>query len=103
MMFDVYCVSQILSGKKDVTRRIPTGRRPAVPGHYHKLKVDRTKKTYGLILIKDCRLEKLGELTDKEAVREGFNDKQHYLQYFHHINGDIGENELVWRIEFELL
>ena len=102
MMFDVYCVSQILAGNKNVTRRRVTGKRPAVPGHLHKLKVDRTKKTYGLILIEDCTLEPLGNLTDEEAIREGFNNKEHYLKYFKHLNGDIPEDELVWRIKFEL-
>lgn len=103
MMFDVFCLSQILSGRKDVTRRIPSGKRPAVPGHIHKLKIDRTKKTYGLILIEDCRLEKLGDLTDEEARREGFNCKEHYLKYFKHLNGDVNPDELVWRVQFELL
>lgn len=103
MMFDVYCVSQILSGNKTVTRRMPSGKRPAVPGHIHKLKIDRTKDTYGLILIEDCRLERLCQLTDKEARREGFNDKEHYMNYFRHLNGNIVDDELVWRIKFELL
>ena len=32
MMFDKYCINKILAGEKNVTRRIPKGRRPAVPG-----------------------------------------------------------------------
>lgn len=103
MMFDVYTVSQILAGNKDVTRRMATSRRPAIPGHIHKLKIDRTDKTYGLILIKSCELEKLSDLTDEEAHREGFNNKQHYLNYFKHLNNNIQDNEFIWRIEFELL
>ena len=103
MMFDVYCVSQILAGNKDVTRRMPYGKRPAVPGHIHKLKIDRTKNTYGLILIEDCRIERLSQLTDEEARREGFNDKEHYMNYFRHLNGNVADDELVWRIKFELL
>lgn len=103
MMFDVYTVSQILAGNKDVTRRIPNGKRPAVPGHIHKLKIDRTKDTYGLILIEDCRLERLCQLTDEEARREGFNDKKHYMNYFRHLNGNVADDELIWRIQFELL
>ena len=103
MMFDVYCVSQILAGNKDVTRRMATGKRPAIPGHIHKLKIDRTKNTYGLILIEDCRLERLNQLTDTEAHREGFNNKEHYINYFKHLNGDVADDELIWRIQFELL
>ena len=104
MMFDIYCVSQILSGNKNVTRRVARGgRRPAVPGHIHKLKIDRSKRTYGLIRIEDCRLERLGDLTDDEAVREGFNNKEHYLSYFWNLNHDINDDLLVWRVEFELM
>lgn len=103
MIFDVYCVSQILAGNKDVTRRMPSGRCPAIPGHIHKLKIDRTKNTYGLILIEDCRLERLCQLTDEEARREGFNNKEHYMNYFKYLNGDVSDDELVWRIKFELL
>jgi hypothetical protein len=103
MMFDVYCVSQILAGNKTVTRRMPSGKRPAIPGHRHWLKVDRTKDTYGLILIEDCRLERLCQLTDEEARREGFNNKEHYMNYFRHLNGNVADDELVWRIQFELL
>lgn len=103
MMFDVYCVSQILSGNKTVTRRMPTGRRPAIPGHKHWLKVDRTKNCYGLINIISCELEKISDLTEEEAIREGFNDKNHYMNYFKHLNGDVEKDQLVWRVEFELL
>lgn len=103
MMFDVYTVSQILAGNKTVTRRMPFSRRPAVPNHYHKLKIDRTVKTYGLILILSCELEKLSNLTNEEAIKEGFNNKEHYLKYFKYLNGDVNENQLVWRIEFELM
>ena len=103
MMFDVYTVSQILSGDKTVTRRMRGRRRPAVPGRLHKIKVDRTKNWYGWILIQDCKLERLGDLTDEEAVKEGFNNKEHYMNYFRHLNGDVDDDELIWRVEFEVI
>lgn len=102
MMFDVYTVSQILAGNKTVTRRLAGGRRPAIPGSLHKLKIDRTKKTYGLIRIESCRLEQLKDLTDEEAIKEGFNNKKHYLKYFQHLNGSIAPSQWIWRVEFEL-
>lgn len=103
MMFDVFTVSQILSGDKTVTRRMRGRRRPAVPGRLHKIKVDRTKNWYGWILIQNCDLERLGDLTDEEAVKEGFNNKEHYMNYFRHLNGDVDEDELIWRVEFEVI
>ena len=105
MMFDIYTVSQILSGDKYVTRRMVkvNNKRPAVPGHIHKLKIDRTNKCYGSILINSCDIERLSDLTEEEAIREGFNSKEHYLKYFRHLNGNIDDDVHVWRIEFELL
>lgn len=105
MMFDKFCVDKILEGKKTVTRRLPKGRQPARVGKIHKLKIDRTKKTYGLILITDCYLEMIKDIDDKEAKKEGFNSRQEYINYFMDINNiDIlNDYDLVWRIEFELL
>lgn len=105
MMFDRFCVDKILEGKKTVTRRLPKGRQPARVGKIHKLKIDRTKKTYGLILITDCYLEAIKNIDDKEAKKEGFETRKEYLDYFMDINNInvLDEHDLVWRIEFELL
>ena len=104
MMFDVYTVSQILAGNKTVTRRMPGKRVPAVEGKVHRLKIDRTEKAYGLILINSVTIEPLSNVTDDEAIKEGFNNRRHYLNYFKHLNGDVDEeNQLVWRISFEYL
>ena len=37
-MFDKYCIEKILAGGKTVTRRLPKGKRPAVPGKSINLK-----------------------------------------------------------------
>ena len=105
MMFDMYCIEQILNGNKTVTRRLPKGRRPAVPGKIHKLKKDRTKKTFGLILITDCYLELIKEIDDNDAKKEGFSSRKEYIDYFMDINNiDIlSDYDLVWVVEFELL
>lgn len=105
MMFDMYCIEQILNGNKTVTRRLPKGRRPAVPGKIHKLKKDRTKKTFGLILITDCYLGLVKEIDDNEAKKEGFSSRKEYIDYFMDVNNiDIlSDYDLVWRVEFELL
>lgn len=105
MMFDEYCINKILEGKKTVTRRIPKGRMPANIGKIHKLKKDRTKNTYGLILIKDCYLDLVKNINDKEANKEGFNTKKEYIEYFMDINNIdmLSDYDLLWRVEFELL
>lgn len=105
MMFDKFCVDKILEGKKTVTRRLPKGRQPARVGKIHKLKIDRTKKTYGLILITDCYLERIKNIDNKEAKKEGFETRKEYLDYFMNINNIdvLDDSDLIWRIEFELL
>ena len=105
MMFDRYCIDKILTGEKNVTRRIPRGRRPAVPGKIHKLKIDRTKKTFGAILIEECELSLIKDIDDKEAQREGFSTRKEYIDYFMDINDiDIlNDYDLVWRVKFTLL
>ena len=105
MMFDKFCVDKILAGEKTVTRRLPRGRQPARPGKIHKLKIDRTPKTYGAILITDCYLSHIGDIDDKEAKKEGFNSRKEYIEYFMDINNiDIlSDYDLVWTVEFELL
>lgn len=105
MMFDKYCIEKILDGEKTVTRRLPKGKRPAVPGKIHKLKIDRTKKTYGSILIKDCYLGLIADIDEKEAKKEGFSSRKEYIDYFMDINDiDIlSDYDLVWVVEFELL
>lgn len=105
MMFDKYCIDKILAGEKNVTRRIPKGRRPAVPGKIHKLKIDRTKKTYGLILIEDCYLELVKEIDDDEAKKEGFSSRKEFIDYFMDINNIdmLSDWDLLWRIKFTLL
>lgn len=105
MMFDMYCIEKILAGEKNVTRRLPKGRRPAVPGKIHKLKADRTPKTYGLILITDCYLGMIADIDEKEAQKEGFSSRKEYVDYFMDVNDiDIlSDYDLVWVVEFELL
>lgn len=108
MMFDEFCKNKILNKEKTVTRRLinlGNPRRPAVPGHIHKIKIDRTKKTYGEIFILSCTQEQIKDIDELEAKKEGFNSEEEYLDYFMDINDiDILYNEdWVWRVEFILL
>lgn len=104
MMFDVQTVKAIQNGKKCVTRRLTRtdGRRPAVPGKIHTIKIDRTDRKYGTILITDCTMEKLGDITPNEVKMEGFERIGEYINYFKKVNGTDNPNTMVWRVEFEL-
>lgn len=104
MMFDEQTIKMIQNGKKCATRRLPRadGRRPAVPGKIHKVKKDRTDRTYGTILITDCQLVKLSDMNDREAKMEGFDNVDEYLEYFETVNKTNNPDQMVWRIEFEI-
>jgi len=107
MMFDKRCVDKIKAGEKCVTRRlIKSNRRPAVPGRIHKMKIDRTPKIHGYILINSCTKSKLKDITEKEAKREGFGSVQEYLEYFRYVNnikGPLNKEYEVWRVRFTYL
>lgn len=104
MMFDNYCLRKILNGEKTVTRRVRrNNRRPAVPGKIHKLKIDRTEKTFGFIRIKSCEPESYPQISQKEAEKEGFECPEFYLTYFRYINNLEHHVIPTWRIEFEVV
>ena len=76
-MFDELTKDLIVTGRKTVTRRLrKNDKRPAIPGTFHKLKIDRTPKTYGYIYIISCKKGHLGSLTSYDAILEGFNSKR---------------------------
>lgn len=106
-MFDEYCINKIINGEKTVTRRLisPSRRRPAVPGTVHKLKKDRTQKTYGYILINSCSQSQIKDITDEEAKKEGFETAKKYIDYFMNVNDiDIlSDYDWVWRVRFTYL
>ena len=104
MMFDKQTLEQILKGKKTVTRRVRRNNtRPAVPHNIHKLKIDRTPVSYGLIRIISCEKGRLGDLNEEDAVKEGFATKEEYLDYFEKVNGSKQPNLPIWIVEFELI
>lgn len=103
-MFDEYTKDKILSGEKTVTRRLrKDNRRPAVPDHIHKIKTDRTKQTHGYIYIESCEKGFFGELTEYDALLEGFKSKEEYKDYFQRVNGSVDDDLPIWIITFKLI
>ena len=116
MMFDIFCINKILNKEKTVTRRVYRGidkqdniilreKRPAIPGKIHKLKIDRTKKTFGNIKILKCEKEILSKGLNniEEVYKEGFTNRNEYINYFKKINNLKYPNCRVWRVEFEFI
>lgn len=102
MMFDEDTMTRIHYEIKTETRRLYNpNRRPAVPGHTHKIKIDRTPNTWGEIKILSCEPQRFGDLTLEDARNEGFFSVEEYKKYFYEVNGHISDDDLVWVIKFE--
>ena len=103
-MFDKQTLDLILKGKKTQTRRLRKNEtRPAIPGNIHKLKIDRTSKTYGYIEIISCEKAVFGDITEKDARKEGFKDIEEYTEYFTSVNGEVSKSTPIWVINFKLV
>ena len=104
MMFDELTKNLILAGRKTVTRRLrKNDKRPAIPNTIHKLKIDRTPKTYGDIYIISCKKDYLFNLTSLDAIQEGFNTREEYLTYFKKTNKTSKPTTPIWVINFKYL
>ena len=103
-MFDELTKNLIVSGRKTVTRRLRKNeKRPAKPNKIIKLKIDRTKNTFGYLQIISCEKDYLGNLKSIDAIKEGFNSKQEYLDYFKKVNGTNYYKTPIWVITFKYL
>ncbi len=101
-MFDKYTKDKIITGEKTVTRRLrKNNKRPAIPGKTHKLKIDRSSDTYGYIKILSCEKSFFGDLTEEDALAEGFNSKEEYKNYFLNVNGSVDDDLPIWVVTFE--
>ena len=104
MMFDEDTMTRIHYRIKTETRRLYNPkRRPAIPGHTHKIKIDRTPNTWGEIKILSCEPQRFGDLTLEDAHNEGFFSIKEYKEYFYKINKHISDDDFVWVVKFEVL
>ena len=101
MMFDKLCIEKIYKNDKWQTRRrYNPSRRPAIPGAIHKLKIDRSKNDYGLIEILNVFPQMFCEITEEDAIAEGFNNLQEYKEYFWKVNGYHNPLDIIWVVHF---
>ncbi len=102
--YDKDTKNKMCTWKKTETRRLfNPNRRPGIPGHTQRIKIDRTKKVYGEYIVTSCEPSTLGQMTKRDAINEGFNNIKEYKEYFYKVNGYIPDNELIWVMKFALL
>ena len=104
MMFDEQTKDLILARKKTQTRRLRKNEtRPAIPNTIHKLKIDRSPKTYGYLKIISCEKARFRDIKKSDVLKEGFHSLQEYIEYFSTKNGRINPDTPIWIINFRLI
>ena len=104
MLFKRYLLEKILSGEKTQTRRPikrkkgraiwEVGKQVGVRNGY--------KPFVAYVTIKRRYRQKLGQITDKDARKEGFANVDEFKQAWIQIYGNWKPNEIIWVYDFEL-
>jgi hypothetical protein len=103
VIFAPEMLAKVLSGEKTVTRRPNhNGECSYVPGRVYAVQPGRGEKAVAHIEIVDVWQERLADITEADAVREGFRDCQEFFAYWRRLYGGPRLFTHVWRIEFSL-
>lgn len=117
MIFKPILIEKILSGEKTVTRRPIDGRtHPSFGcrykvGQVYAIQPGMARPSVAKIRVLDVRREKLDDLDNIDAAKEGFatmggrdqSMRDAFVDYWIALYGCWVENAPVWRIEFELV
>lgn len=108
MIFSGDLCQKVLDGTKTVTRRPFKGGIECryVEGKTYAVQPKRGYASVGRFRVLSVRREALSELTETEAVAEGFANSAEFWATWARLypkrNGGIDPEQLVWRIEFEI-
>ncbi len=102
ILFKKRFIDQILSGKKNSTRRI--GKKRWNVGSRHQLKISYFAQPFAIAEINGVRQEKLGDISEADAESEGFDTPAEFIASYREIHNltetdDIAETQ-VWVVEF---
>jgi len=105
MNFKPELCAKILDGTKTVTRRPIDGKtRIYKVGGEYAVCPGRGKHQVARMMVLDMRAESIGDITDGEAVLEGFADREAFVAYWRKLYcGEWDPGLPVWRIEFKLI
>lgn len=111
MNFQPDLAELVMQGRKTVTRRAMSDnprspwwniRSSLQPGRDYAVCPGRGKHSIGRVRVVTVLPQLLGWVGDAEAVREGFESPEAFVDAWRSINGSYSGSTPVWRVEFEV-
>ena len=99
-LFKQSLLQKILAGQKTQTRRIHTCLLQI--GESYGIRTNRFEKAQARIIITDRRQEKLGDITQEDARKEGFKNLEEFREVWEEIYGDWQPTQIVTVYDFAL-
>ena len=90
LSFKAKYIEQLFNGEKTTTVR-----RGIITPRYDVVYIESGGKIHGTARVKFVHYTKLGELTNEDAVKDGFSSKDELIQTLREIYPDIGKDEWV--------
>lgn len=103
MLFTSEHIKQIINGEKTQTRRLWDKKQVKVGNSYRACESLFTprEESPAYILVKDVYEEPLGDLTEKNAQKEGEYTVQEFKELWINMHGQWNEDKLVWVVDFD--
>ncbi len=103
MLFSEKHIRQIINGNKTQTRRKSDSKNVKVGNSYRACESIFTtrKESPAYIVVTDVYKEKLGDMSEEDAKKEGGYTLEEFKNVWIDIHDEWNENEEVWVIEFE--
>lgn len=101
ILFKPEHVEPILAGRKTQTRRV--GKKRWKVGAVYQARVNYYAKPFAKLRIIAIRQERLGDICEEDARREGARSLEEFQRVFERVYGRWVPDELVWVIDFEVV
>lgn len=102
MIFRPEMAAKVLAGEKTQTRRRGLTTKYRELGDYA-IQPGRGKTAVGRLSVLEVRQQRLFDMTNAEAIAEGFHDVYGFQRYWQELHDEIDLDELVWVITFVVI
>lgn len=103
MTFRPELAALVMAGAKTQTRRLTRGRRCSYKvGKTYAVQPGRGKHAIGRLRVTDVRFQRVGEISDSDARREGFSSADEFVAYWRGLHGEWWPDTPVHVISFEV-